>query len=89
MTAKPSLFLPHVIGTKCQWRQKPRLAFGAREGYEGAPYIVGTKTKEDTPPSRVWSEGGVWGGVVVGKGKETPPTRIWSEGGVWALGSDS
>jgi hypothetical protein len=81
MTAKPSLSLPHVVGTK--GRQKPlRLAFGAREGYEGGPYIVGTKTKEETPPSRGWSEGGVWGDDVDEEGEETPPSRNWSEGGI-------
>jgi hypothetical protein len=38
----------------------------------GGPHTVGTKMEEETPPSRVWSEGGVWGGVVVRKGKRNP-----------------
>jgi hypothetical protein len=61
MTAKPLSLWPHVVGTK--WRKKPlRLAFGAREGYEGGPHVVGTIMEADTPPTRVSREGGIRGG---------------------------
>ncbi len=70
----------------CRQRKYPlRLAFRTREGVE----VVDGR---ETPPFRVWSEGGGRGGVSTEEipsshvsrdgGKETPPSHIWSEGGV-------